>query len=86
MPLRLCTQTKLVAALTSPLPTYFGQPGYSHSGRVRPGTPTLSGSYDFTVQAEDANGFVAERDYTLVIGGAGDTTAPVITPESGESM
>src|SRR3546814_7834424 len=42
VPLRLLTQTKLDAAFTSPLPTYFGQPGYSHSGRVRPGTSTLS--------------------------------------------
>lgn len=57
-------------------------PGLSLSvGGVISGTPTLGGSYAFTVQAEDANGFVAERDYTLVIGGAGDTTAPVITPQ-----
>jgi YVTN family beta-propeller protein len=57
-------------------------PGLSLSvGGVISGTPTLAGSYAFTVQAEDANGFVAERAYTLVIGGAGDTTAPVITPQ-----
>src|SRR3569833_868130 len=36
------TQSKLAALLTSPLPRYFGQRGYSQRGRVRPGTPTLS--------------------------------------------
>ncbi|KFN43213.1 beta-propeller fold lactonase family protein [Arenimonas oryziterrae] len=46
---------------------------------VLSGTPTLAGSYSFTIQAEDANGFVAQRAYSLVVTSP-DTTAPVITP------
>ncbi len=43
LPSRHCVaQVKLAATLTSPEPLYFGQFGYSHSGRVRPGTPTVS--------------------------------------------
>jgi YVTN family beta-propeller protein len=57
-------------------------PGMALSvGGVLSGTPTLAGTYNFTVQGEDANGFVAERAYSLVVGNAGDATAPVITAQ-----
>ena len=42
------------------------------------GTPTAGGSFNFTVEGEDANGFVASRAYTVTI--IDDTTAPVIVP------
>lgn len=35
-PLAYSLQTKLDATFLSPSPVYFGQEGYSHSGRVRP--------------------------------------------------
>jgi hypothetical protein len=41
------------------------------------GTPTTVGSYDFTIEGEDSNGFIASRNYTITIT---DPTAPVITP------
>ena len=57
-------------------------PGMALSvGGVLSGTPTLAGTYNFTVQGEDANGFVAERAYSLVVGNASDATAPVITAQ-----
>jgi hypothetical protein len=42
------------------------------------GTPAAAGSYSFTVQAEDANGFTATRAYTLRV--VSDTTPPAIAP------
>lgn len=40
------------------------------------GTPTVPGSFSFTVVGEDANGFHAEREYTISTG----VSPPVITP------
>jgi alpha-tubulin suppressor-like RCC1 family protein len=42
------------------------------------GTPTTAGNFSFTVEGEDANGFVAQRSYTVGIAGPPDTTPPVI--------
>lgn len=42
------------------------------------GTPTTAGTYNFTVQGEDLNGFVAERAYAITIG-SNDPTAPVVS-------
>jgi len=47
---------------------------------VLSGTPNANGTFNFTVQAEDLNGFIAERAFTIQIG-AVDATAPVITPQ-----
>lgn len=56
-------------------------PGLTLSvGGALSGTPTLGGTYNFTIQGEDANGFVAERAYTLVVSST-DTTAPVVTAQ-----
>lgn len=44
------------------------------------GTPTAAGTFNFSIQAEDANGFVAERAYTVTIG-SNDATAPVIVAQ-----
>jgi YVTN family beta-propeller protein len=67
-------------ALQSPVLALVGDlpPGLSMdaSGLIS-GTPTQAGSYDFTVLAEDANGFHAEADYTIVI----NLSAPIITPQ-----
>ena len=41
------------------------------------GTPTEGGTFTFTVEAEDENGFTASREYTLTI--ISDTTPPVIS-------
>lgn len=41
------------------------------------GTPTTAGPYSFTVEGEDANGFVASRNYSLTI--IADTTPPVVS-------
>lgn len=41
------------------------------------GTPTASGTFYFTVEGEDGNGFVARRDYALTI--SVDTTPPQIS-------
>jgi hypothetical protein len=43
------------------------------------GTPTSTGTSSFTIRGEDANGFTASQNYTLIVSG-GDTTPPVITP------
>lgn len=40
------------------------------------GTPTVPGNYTFTVIGEDANGFHAEREYTVSTG----VSPPIITP------
>ncbi len=54
-------------------------PGLTLSvGGVLSGTPTTAGNYAFTIEAEDANGFVASQNYSVSIGTV-DTTAPVIT-------
>jgi hypothetical protein len=44
------------------------------------GTPTASGSFSFTIEGEDANGFVAQRSYVLDIPAPPDSTPPVIVP------
>lgn len=41
------------------------------------GTPTAPGTYNFTIQGEDLNGFIAERNYSITIG-SNDPTAPVV--------
>jgi hypothetical protein len=52
-------------------------PGLTLSGAgLLAGNPTTAGSFTFTVTATDANGCVATRVYTLVIGPAG---CPVVT-------
>ena len=43
---------------------------------VLSGTPTAGGTFTFTVEGEDANGFAASREYTVTI--IADTTPPVI--------
>jgi len=43
------------------------------------GTPTTPGSYAFTLEGEDSNGFVATRNYALEVL-IPDLTPPVITP------
>jgi hypothetical protein len=45
---------------------------------VLSGTPTSSGSFTFTVEGEDSNGFAAQRDYVLAIQPPTDSTPPVI--------
>ena len=51
-------------------------PGLSlTAGGVLGGTPTTAGSYSFTVEGEDANGFTASRSYTVAIA---DGTPPQI--------
>ncbi len=53
-------------------------PGMSLSAAgVLSGTPTAGGTYTFTVEGEDGNGFTASRDYTVSI--AADITPPVIS-------
>lgn len=47
---------------------------------VLSGTPTLGGTFEFAVESEDANGFVAWRSYSLAIDGPSDATPPVIVP------
>lgn len=55
-------------------------PGLSlGAGGVLSGTPTTAGTYAFTVEAEDANGFTASRAYSITIGST-DPSPPVITP------
>ena len=44
------------------------------------GAPTAAGTFNFAVQAEDANGFIAERAYSMVVG-TNDATAPEITAQ-----
>lgn len=52
-------------------------PGLSIDGAGNiTGTPTTAGNYTFTVTADDANGFSAERSYTIAV----SLSAPVITP------
>ncbi len=46
-------------------------------GGLLEGTPTTAGTYTFTAEAEDGNGFTASREYTITIT---DPTPPVITP------
>ena len=41
------------------------------------GTPTASGSFPFTVEAEDANGFTTSREYSITV--IGDSTGPEIS-------
>ena len=64
--------TPAFALVTGALPN-----GLSLSANgVISGTPTVNGAFSFTVEGEDANRFVASRDYTLTIGaciGAGYT-------------
>jgi len=43
------------------------------------GTPTTAGTFNFTVQATDANGCFGERGYTVVIGGSGLQFYPLPT-------
>ncbi len=43
------------------------------------GTPTTAGTFNFTVQATDANGCQGERGYTVVIGGSGLQFYPLPT-------
>ena len=62
-----------VFSLTGALPL-----GLSFSGGALSGTPSVGGSFSLTARAVDANGFVAEKAYTLVV--IADTTPPVITP------
>lgn len=44
------------------------------------GMPTSAGEFSFIVEGEDANGFTAERSYTLAIEGPTDNTPPMILP------
>jgi hypothetical protein len=56
-------------------------PGLTLSaGGTITGTPTLYGNFGFTVEGEDANGFVAQRNYVLEIPAPPDITPPVIVP------
>ena len=64
-----------------PTPVFFADPadlppGLSLSAAgVLSGTPTAGGSYTFTVEGEDVNGFAATREYTVTIT---DNTPPLI--------
>lgn len=69
-------RTPAYAVVAGSLPTGLS---LSTAGVIS-GTPTAVGSFNFTVQGEDANGFVAERAYTLVVS-SGAGPAPVITPQ-----
>ncbi|WP_189375882.1 putative Ig domain-containing protein, partial [Thermomonas carbonis] len=66
-----------------PSPVFYANPadlppGLSLSAAgVLSGTPTSGGTYTFTVEGEDANGFTASREYTVTI--AADTSPPVIS-------
>ena len=66
-----------------PSPVFYADPadlppGLSLSATgVLSGTPTTGGSYTFTVEGEDGNGFAASREYTLTI--VADSTPPVIS-------
>lgn len=42
------------------------------------GTPITGGSFSFTIEGEDANGFAAQRSYVLAVQGPPDNSAPVI--------
>ena len=46
------------------------------------GTPTQAGSFDFTVEATDANAFTGARAYTLVVTGPVITLAPATLPDA----
>jgi YVTN family beta-propeller protein len=50
------------------------------AGGVITGTPSAAGTFNFTVQGEDANGFTAERDYSIVVS-ALDGTPPVVAAQ-----
>ena len=48
---------------------------------VLAGTATASGNYNFGIEAEDANGFVGTRSYSMtVLVGVSDDSAPTVTP------
>jgi hypothetical protein len=47
------------------------------SGGVLSGTPTVEGSFTFTVRATDANNFTGSRSYTLTINCASITLSPM---------
>jgi alpha-tubulin suppressor-like RCC1 family protein len=78
------TQFSLTAANYTPSTMAYGvvsgalPPGLalSSSGALS-GTPTSVGTFSFTVEGEDANGFVGSRAYSLAVA---DPTPPVITP------
>ena len=65
-----------------PSPVFYADPadlppGLSLSAAgVLSGTPTAGGSYTFTVEGEDGNGFTASREYTVTI--IADSTGPQI--------
>jgi alpha-tubulin suppressor-like RCC1 family protein len=66
-------QSPAYAVVAGSLPT-----GLSLSAAgVLSGTPTAGGSFNFTVEGEDANGFAASRSYTVTI--IADSTPPVIS-------
>ena len=50
------------------------------SGGVISGTPTAGGTFNFTVQAIDANGFNGSQAYTLTVNAPTITIAPVTLP------
>lgn len=79
--------TDTEAVYTPPLPQTFTlaggslPPGLTLSATgVLSGTPTTGGTFAFTVDGGDANGFTATQNYTLTINSPSDTTPPVITP------
>ncbi len=45
--------------------------GITLSGAVLSGTPTATGTFNFTIQATDSNGCTGTRSYTVIISGGG---------------